>query len=149
MGFKEDLEYIANGVKNAAIMRTWRRKEGDDTNVFGATSPEEYYSIVNDMFRPYTLLPDPAAHRVMAEDIRRAQLVLSPGASSADQLGATAANPHLALIGEGSKAYLDPWTGRAAEEFTARFIVPFRDLATNQYLMATILRAALEAQALM
>jgi hypothetical protein len=148
VSFEDDVMILANSIKDKAIWRTWERKEGEETNLYARGGPEAYYAPIVDMFRPYSQMPDPAGHDTIAEQVMQVLRLLSPGSSGPDRLHPIPANPNLGMI-PGSESYLERWTGRAAVEFKQRFLDPFPYLVANQYLLASTLYGAIDAQARM
>jgi hypothetical protein len=148
MSFEVDLMSLANEIKDRAI---YVAVEGHEQSAdFGAHGgPEGYYQPIVDAFRPFSLLPDPAPHEQISAAVSGALRCLSQGDAEADiAKPLPAANLHMELIPD-SEIYLATWTGRAAEDFKRNFIETFRPIAKNQYMLGAVLRAAMDAQALM
>jgi hypothetical protein len=98
------------------------------------------------LFEPFSMMPDPAGYTGMVNSLAGAMHVLSAGQDTKDEIDGPIypANPVMDKL-TGSESYVENWTGKAAEDFKRNFIDPFRSVASNQFLLTSVLKSALEA----
>jgi hypothetical protein len=106
------------------------------------------FADIPSLFEPFTMMPDPGAYKPMVGDVASAMRILSTGLGNKDPIDGIPfpANPVMDQL-SGSETYIDNWTGRAAEDFKRNFIDPFPAVLSNQFLLASVLKGALEAHA--
>jgi hypothetical protein len=99
------------------------------------------------LFEPFTEMPDPASFDAMISELWRALGVLSSGQDLKDPINGTIypVNPALDKL-SGAESYVEGWTGRAAMNFKSNFIDPFPSIVRNQFILAAVLKSALEAE---
>lgn len=109
---------------------------------------ERRFAGVAELFVPFVDMPDPRDFQSLVESMNVALGKLAigghPNADPSLDLP-TRANSELAKM-SGSESYLAQWTGRAAEEFKTNFIDPFPATASNQFLLAFVLKWSLVAE---
>jgi hypothetical protein len=105
------------------------------------------FADIPEIFRPFAEMPDPRLYDPMIEQMRLAVGKLAFGDLGKDPIANESypANPVLTMM-SGAERYLQGWTGRAAMRFTSDFIDPFPAVIANQFIVAAILKSALEAQ---
>lgn len=133
------------GVKAAAINHAINKNE-DDAVYARYGGPEGYYEDVPDLFRPFSQMPDPLRCDPLIEDLRvlMAQLCPSPQTNPTDVRENFLANPELARMTDVSQS-LEGWFGSAAQEFKGKFVDPFPAIAGNQFVLASVIRSAMQA----
>ena len=108
---------------------------------------EQSFSDIPGLFRPFSEMPIPASFDGMIDDLSHALRMLSAGQDPKDPINGTiyTSNTNLDKL-SGSESYVEHWTGRAAMEFKSNFIDPFPSVVRNQFIIAAVLKSALEAQ---
>nr|MDT0657599.1 hypothetical protein [Micromonospora sp. DSM 115978] len=108
---------------------------------------ESGFADVPEIFSPFAELPLPGSLDGLIDSLDGALEVLSTGESPRDPINGTiyGGNPELDKL-SGAESYVEDWTGRAAMNFKASFIDPFPTIVRNQFLIAVVLKSALEAQ---
>lgn len=105
------------------------------------------YNDVPELFAPFTWLPDPADFDAGIEDLTAAMGRLSQGAGAEDPTNGSAMPANTVLDGmDTSQDYLARWTGLAATQFKEKFVDTFESITTNQFLLASYVKGALEAE---
>jgi hypothetical protein len=107
------------------------------------------YALFGDIpsqFQPFALLPEPGSYDPLIGDLDTAVGRLSWGQAPSDPVNQRIypSNPVLDKMA-GSESYIENWTGKAAVAFKANFLDPFPSIERNQFILATVLKAALEA----
>jgi hypothetical protein len=94
------------------------------------------------LFKPYSQIPDPAKYQPMIDDLSAVMHDLSSGRTNEDPIDKDPylANPTLDKMHTASD-YLEDWTGQAAMLFKQKFLDPFPSIATNQFIVTSILKA--------
>jgi hypothetical protein len=105
-----------------------------------------YAHLVPPLFKPFSQVPSPAGYQGLIDDLSAAMHDLSSGRTDQDPIDKDPylANPTLDKIHTASD-YLQDWTGKAAMAFKSKFLDPFPSISTNQFILTSILKAALEA----
>jgi hypothetical protein len=105
------------------------------------------FADIPEVFRPFAEMPDPVLYDPMIHQLDLTLSGLSSGDLSQDPITQDnyPANPILGMM-SGTERYLQGWTGRAAMQFKSGFIDPFPAVVTNQFIVAAVLKSALEAQ---
>jgi hypothetical protein len=105
-----------------------------------------YEQLVEPLFKPFSQIPDPAGYQPMIDDLSTAMHGLSSGRTNEDPIDKDPylANPTLDKMHTASD-YLEDWTGQAAMGFKQKFLDPFPSISTNQFILTSIMKAALEA----
>lgn len=108
---------------------------------------EKRYSDVPSLFQPFADMPEPQAFDGLINELGQALNKLSSGETPKDPINGTIypANPVLNEL-SGAESYIENWTGQAAQQFKSEFIDPFPSIVSNQFIVATVLKAALEAE---
>ncbi|HEU0240645.1 MAG TPA: hypothetical protein VFR11_15405 [Micromonosporaceae bacterium] len=109
---------------------------------------EKDFADIPGLFEPFSLMPDPAAYGPLIHDMGTAMRFLSTGQDNKDPVDGLPfpANPVMDRL-PGTEAYIENWTGRAAEDFKRNFIDPFPALLSNQFLLGSVLKGGLAAHA--
>jgi hypothetical protein len=107
------------------------------------------YEHIPGVFAPFYSTPAPESFISHIEQLKNVLGKLSSGSQASQTSDRTSAptyyaNEDLALISSCGD-YLNDWTGDAAIAFKEKFIDPFPSISKNQYLLALILDACLEA----
>lgn len=106
---------------------------------------QKYEGKLGQYFEPFTHIPDPKSHDGPIKNLSDAMEELSHGQMS-DPINdrVFTANQKLSHItSAGDK--LEDWTGEAADGFKTKFLDPFNDVSTNQFLALAVMKGALEA----
>lgn len=147
---------IQQKAKSKAIQQ-WRRQMALlSLNPKSASAPipkyiidriEREFSDIPGLFAPFTEMPTPESFDGPIKDLQMAVAKLAQGDSQHDPItGITyVGNAELAKL-SGSASYIEDWTGRAAMEFKSTFIDPFPTIVHNQFLVTSVLSAALQAE---
>lgn len=118
----------------------------------GVPAPVDYdrirqkYAFVEQMFEPFSRLPDPASYDPLVAALNEAMGKLYNGSANNNELASdvSLANPHLdKMTTDGG--YLQGWTGGAAITFKANFLDTFKTISGNQFTMLSTLKGALQA----
>ncbi|WP_213453863.1 hypothetical protein [Rhizomonospora bruguierae] len=145
MSYEQLMEH-ANNIRAKAVWRAVQKHEVEP--IYAATSgPEGYYANIPELFRPFSELPDPNGYSPLIADYRVILSKLSSGNQDQDPIDGHQtylANPQLDKMQAANSNLLD-WTGHAAVAFRSRFLTPFPSLVKNQFIIASVLKAALEA----
>jgi hypothetical protein len=98
------------------------------------------------LYEPFAGMPDPASYNQMIADLEAAMHMLSSGQGNHDPIDGPIypANPTLDKL-SGTETYLEKWHGKAANDFKRNFIDPFPAVSSNQFVLTTVLKSALEA----
>jgi len=105
------------------------------------------YDDVPELFSPFTWMPDPADFDSGIADLTAAMGRLSQGAGAEDPTNGAAMPANTVLDGmDTSQDYLARWTGLAATQFKEKFVDTFESITTNQFLLASYVKGALEAE---
>ncbi|MGI5215513.1 hypothetical protein [Plantactinospora sp. CA-290183] len=104
------------------------------------------YAGVPGIFQPFTEMPKPETFDGMINHLATVMRKLSKGQSE-DAINGQLypANSTLDEL-SGAGAWLANWTGEAASEFKANFVDKFPSVVANQFLLASVLKGALEAE---
>lgn len=107
---------------------------------------ESDFADIPGLFEPFSMMPDPAGYSGMINGLADAMHVLSAGQDTKDEIDGPVypANPVMDKL-TGSESYLENWTGKAAEDFKRNFIDPFPAVVSNQFLITSVLKGAIEA----
>jgi predicted RNase H-like HicB family nuclease len=110
-------------------------------------SIEGQFADIPEVFRAFAEMPDPQAFEARIEKLDDTLRELSSGWASDDPVSGLTypANRDLDKMLD-AKGNVERWTGRAAMEFKNNFISPFRSIVYNQFIVAAILRSALDAE---
>lgn len=158
----EQLMTHARDIQRRAIeeeLELMRRRIGDDEDgVFDLEAPvesmrpqiERKYADVTSLFQPFAEMPDPSSFDGVINQLSQVLGILSAGEAgdaAKDPVNGTIfpANPKLTKVG-GTESYIEDWTGPAASAFKSEFIDPFPAVVQNQFIVASVLKSALEAQ---
>lgn len=141
----------AEEIRRQAIKKALEERggEGDKT---GAIHRQEGPKIVRafadipGLFQPFADMPKPASFDSMIGQIDDALKVLSSGESNKNPVNDAPyfANPALDKLG-GTEVYIADWSGGAASTFVDEWVVPFRSINKNQFIIASVLQGALQA----
>lgn len=151
----EQLAQHAKDITDKAVNREieeWQEENagsGPHGPAPGAPPTDEFkkkYEFVAPLFEPFTRLPDPSKYDQLITDLRNAMGDLSNGQQTTDPINKQpiAGNPKLDKMTTAG-GYLDDWTGTAAINFKANFIDPFKTISTNQFILLSTMKGALEA----
>lgn len=104
------------------------------------------YDDIPELFQPFIDMPDPAAFKKLAGDVEGAMKLLSSGDMFTDPIDGSfyPANAELGKI-PGCQATMYVWTGHAAQQFERNFVAPFQSVTCNQFIIAAVLKSALDA----
>jgi hypothetical protein len=144
MSFEQLMEH-ASEIKFLATKHALDNKEAEPE--YARNGVDGYYQLlVEPLFKPFSQIPDPAKYQPMIDDLSAAMHDLSSGRTDSDPIDKDPylANPTLDKIHTASD-YLQDWTGQAAMVFKQKFLDPFPSISTNQFILTSILKAALEA----
>ena len=99
------------------------------------------------MFAPFASMPDPADFGSMRDGLLAAMRELSTGQTPTDPITGLGVEANITLDAMGGVGdTLRDWHGRAAAAFTLGFVEPFPSLTRNQFMLAAILKGAIEAE---
>lgn len=106
------------------------------------------YDDIPELFSPFTWLPDPTSFDGAITGMENVQARLSAGAEdTTDPASGSPVPANLVLDGmDTSSDYLARWTGVAAMAFKQNFVDTFESITTNQFLAASYVKGALEAE---
>jgi hypothetical protein len=144
MSFEQLMEH-ASEIKFLATKHALDNNEAEAE--YARNGVDGYYQqLVEPLFKPYSQIPDPAKYQPMIDDLSAVMHDLSSGRTNEDPIDKDPylANPTLDKMHTASD-YLEDWTGQAAMLFKQKFLDPFPSIATNQFIVTSILKAALEA----
>ncbi|MGH3389975.1 MAG: hypothetical protein ACRDOO_13985 [Actinomadura sp.] len=107
---------------------------------------ERAFADIPAIFQPWADMPAPASFDPMIDEMNDALRVISPGQDPKDPVSGVGytASPVLTKI-NGAVSYVEDWTGQAAMEFKAGFLDPFPAIVRNQFIVAAVLKGALDA----
>lgn len=160
MSFAELMQHAREIQQKAKLkaIQQWQRRMALLSINQSSTSPypipknivdgiEREFSDIPNLFAPFTEMPTPESFEEPINNLERAVAKLAQGDSQHDPItGITyVGNVELAKM-SGAASYIEDWTGRAAMEFKSTFIDPFPTIVHNQFLVANVLRAALQAE---
>lgn len=99
------------------------------------------------LFQMFADCPDPDRFTPVIEDLAAAQAELAVTAGEPDPPTGRffRAQPDFAKITTAA-GFLDDWSGAAARDFKANFLDPFQARVSNQYILASVLTAAVQAE---
>lgn len=142
MSFDELMTHAVD-IQQQAIKRAITNRETDPEYARGGV--EGYYHDIPDLFRPFSEMPNPAAYQPLIDDLKIVLRKLSSGENK-DPITNDIyfANVVLANMTTASD-YLEDWTGKAATAFKQNFLDTFPPIARNQFIIASVLKGALEA----
>jgi hypothetical protein len=105
----------------------------------------KYDGKVSGYFEPFIELPDPSWFDEPIDRLRAAMGDLSHGQMT-DPVNheVFTANQKLSHI-KSASGKLEDWTGAAADGFKTKFLDPFDDVSTNQFIALSVMKGALEA----
>jgi hypothetical protein len=148
----EDLMKHAQDISTKAYNEGYKDLMGTQSPTYVAHEEpklRQKCSDVQGLSRPFATIPDPKSFDPMINEVRQAMGILCTGQETRDPIS-TKGGPYIAnkVLDEmsGSGPYIVDWTGKAATGFYQNFIVPFPTLTKNQFLLASALKAALEAE---
>ncbi|SDC42434.1 hypothetical protein [Actinokineospora iranica] len=142
MSFDELMTHAA-AIQQKAVKRAVTNKEADPEYARGGV--EGYYRDIPDLFRPFAEMPNPAAYDPLIHDLQVVLQKLSTGHVKEPANGEIyLANVALANMTTASD-YLEDWTGKAAVAFKQNFLDTFPPIVENQFILVSVLKAALEA----
>lgn len=144
MSFEQLMEH-ASQIKFLATKHALDNKEAEPE--YARNGVDGYYQqLVEPLFKPFSKMPDPAKYQPMIDDLSAVMHGLSSGRTNEDPIDKDPylANPTLDKMHTASD-YLEDWTGQAAMTFKQKFLDPFPSISTNQFILTSILKAALEA----
>ncbi len=144
MSFDQLMDH-ANTIQQKAIWRAVNKHETDPE--YARNGVDGYYADIPGLFQPFAGMPDPARYDPLIQDYHVILSKLSSGSQDQDPIDGHQtylANKQLDKISTASD-YLSDWDGRAAIEFKTRFLDPFPSLVKNQFILSSVLKAALEA----
>lgn len=106
---------------------------------------EKYDGKVSPYFEPFIEIPDPSWFDEPINAVKSAMRDLSHGQMT-DPIDHEPffANEKLSHI-KTARGSLEDWTGAAADGFKTKFLDPFDDLSTNQFIALAVMKGALEA----
>lgn len=145
MSYEQLMEH-ANTVQQKAVWRAVNKHE--EEAAYAATSgPEGYYANIPELFKPFADLPNPKDYDPLIGDYRVILSKLSSGQQDQDPIDGHQtylANPQLDKM-QAANTNLLSWVGHGAVTFRSRFLTPFPSLVKNQFIITSVLKAALEA----
>jgi hypothetical protein len=144
MSFEQLMEH-ASEIKYLATKHALDNNEAEPE--YARNGVDGYYQqLVEPLFKPYSQIRDPAKFQPMIDDLSSVMHGLSSGRTNEDPIDKDPylANPTLDKMHTAGDI-LDDWTGEAATKFKEKFIDPFPSISTNQFILTSILKAALEA----
>ncbi len=105
------------------------------------------YDDVPGLFDAFSSLPDPASFEAGIDDLTSALGKLSQGSGGEDPTNGSPTPANTILDGmDTSQDYLARWTGIAAAQFKENFVDTFESITTNQFLLTSYIKGALEAE---
>jgi hypothetical protein len=108
---------------------------------------EARFADIPALFAPFTRIPEPSSFDPLIAASGRVMGVLSSGQSPKDPIGGEVYPANIILDKvKGTESYIEDWTGVAAKNFKSFFIDPFPSVVSNQFTVAAVLKAALEAE---
>jgi hypothetical protein len=107
---------------------------------------ERKYADIEQLFDPFSKLPNPAHYDSMVDDLRAAMGDLSAGQLTADPITSQpfTANPKLDKMTTAG-GYLQDWSGEAAMKFKEDFVDTFKSISNNQFVLLATMKGALDA----
>jgi hypothetical protein len=139
----DELMSDAAAIQQKAIYRAITNRETYPE--YARDGVEGYYRDIPDIFRPFSEMPDPTAYAPLIEDLK----VVLRKLSSGDNKDPINGDVYLANIVLGNittaSDYLEDWTGKAAVTFKQNFLDTFPPVVRNQFILASVLKAGLEA----
>ena len=142
MSFDELMTHAA-AIQQKAVKRAVTNNETAPEYARGGV--DGYYRDIPELFRPFADMPKPAAYQPLIDDLKVVLRKLSSGENKDPVTNDVyLANVVLANMTTASD-YLEDWTGKAAMAFKQNFLDTFPPVARNQFILASILKAALEA----
>ncbi|HEY9474548.1 MAG TPA: hypothetical protein VIS06_11955 [Mycobacteriales bacterium] len=107
---------------------------------------ERTFADIPELFQPFAEMPTPVSFDPMINEMRQTLGVLSSGQEIKDPIDGTIYPANIILDKlSGSESYIEDWTGRAAMAFKSGFVDPFPSIARNQFIIAAVLKSAMEA----
>ena len=107
---------------------------------------ERAFAGIPGLFQPFADMPAPASFDPMITEMRQTLGVLSSGQELKDPIDGTIYPANIVLDKlSGSESYIENWTGRAAMAFKSGFVDPFPSIVHNQFIIAAVLKSAMEA----
>jgi hypothetical protein len=144
MSFEQLMEH-ASQIKFLATKHALDNNEAEAE--YARNGVDGYYDqLIEPLFKPYSGVPDPGKYKPMIDDLSAVMHGLSSGRTNEDPIDKDPylANPTLDKMHTAGDI-LDDWTGEAATTFKEKFLDPFPSISTNQFILTSILKAALEA----
>jgi hypothetical protein len=107
---------------------------------------EQEFADIPDRFQPFAEMPTPTSFDSAINEMAAVLTKLCSGQQNKDPIDGDLilASPVLDKM-SGSESYIENWSGRAAMDFKSKFIDPFPSIVRNQFTMAAVLKAAMEA----
>jgi len=149
MSYEQVMDH-AEEIRKAAIEKTIEHLGGrrNSRSYMSRKRPEieAAFADVPDLYRPFASMPDPAAYNGLIKSVEGALAKLSSGQLVKDPIDGAIypANTEMLKI-SGAESYLEEWTGEAAQMFIKNFITPYPGVLANQFILAAVLKSALEA----
>jgi hypothetical protein len=158
VAFADDLMQLAAKIEDTVVWMAreqWQMQQNHTVSSSGCVPDfymdsdlvKEYFGIP-DAFRPWSLLPDPAAFQPITDSLRQAMGMLRVDAEfsnpidPSDQFG-MARQEYQALVNTDP---IDNWSGATADSFRTKFLDHFRATTENEAIMIAVLKASAEAQ---
>jgi hypothetical protein len=108
---------------------------------------EAQFADIPALFAPFTQIPEPGSFDPPIASMGRVLGVLSSGQTPKDPISDDVYPANIILDKvPGAESYIEDWTGKAAMDFKSFFIDPFPSVVSNQFTVAAILKAGLEAE---
>lgn len=122
---------------------------GGGPNLYGEAEKwgKQLFGDLPQVFHPYTEIPRPTSFDPMINAMGPVLDRLSTGEAADDPIKHVSypANPNLTKV-PGVTTAIDDWTGEAASDFLRFFVAPFPAIAKNQFIIARVVAAALDAE---
>ncbi|HEV3360946.1 MAG TPA: hypothetical protein VG247_29355 [Pseudonocardiaceae bacterium] len=158
VAFADDLMQLATKIEDTVVWMAraqWQMQQNHTPSSSGY-APDFYmdsdlvrkYFGITDAFRPWSLLPDPAAFQPVTDSLLQAMGMLRVDAEfgnpvdPSDQFG-MARQEFQALVNTDP---INNWSGATADGFRTKFLDHFKANTENEVIMIAVLKAAAEAQ---
>jgi hypothetical protein len=158
VAFSDDLMAQAVKIEDAVVRTAYQQWAAERNSVnpewgytpfyYGDPKAVQKHFGIQDAFRPWSLLPDPAEFQPVTDSLSRSMGMLRVDAEfgnpvdPSDQLGM--ARPEFQAL-----VNTDPvnnWSGAAADNFRTKFLDHLKSNTENETIMIAVLKAAAEAQ---